>query len=65
MRNCQFQLQPDCKVGLLILHKIEYRTGANNGNADVLFRKPLVQNNVNSQEEETNRVLALETIATN
>ena len=35
-------------------YKIEHRTGANNGNADALSRKPLVQNNVNAREDKTN-----------
>ena len=30
-------------------YKIEYRTGANNGNADALSRKPLVQTNLDNQ----------------
>ena len=46
-------------------YKIENRTGANNGNADALFRKPLVQNNVNSQEDKTNHVLGMGTIPFN
>ena len=46
-------------------YKIEYRTCANNGNADALSRKPLVQNNVNSHEDKTNNVLAIETIPFN
>ena len=46
-------------------YQVEYRTGANNGNADALSRKPLVQNNVNSQENKTNNVLAIETIPFN
>ena len=46
-------------------YEIKYRTGANNGNADALSRKPLVQNNVNAQEDKTNNVLAIETIPFN
>ena len=29
-------------------YKIEYRTGADNGNADALSRKPLVQTNLDA-----------------
>ena len=44
-------------------YKIEYRTGANNGNADALSRKPLVQTNLNAQIDGTiNNVLNIETI---
>ena len=44
-------------------YKIEYRTGTNNGNADALSRKPLVQTNLNAQiDGTTNNVLNIETI---
>ena len=44
-------------------YKIEYRTGANNGNADALSRKPLVQTNLNTlTDDTTNNVLNIETI---
>ena len=44
-------------------YKIEHRTGANNGNADALSRKPLVQTNLNAQIDGTiNNVLNIETI---
>ena len=44
-------------------YKIEYRTGANNGNADVSSRKPLAQTNLNAQTDDTtNNVLNIETI---
>ena len=44
-------------------YKIEYRTGTNNGNADALSRKPLVQTNLNAQIDGTiNNVLNIETI---
>ena len=46
-------------------YEIEYRTSANNGNADALSWKPLVQNNVNSQEDKINNVIAIETIPFN
>ena len=46
-------------------YKIEYSSDANNGNADALYRKPLIQNNVNAQEDKTNNVLAIETIPFN
>ena len=47
-------------------HKIEYRTGANNGNADALSRKPLVQTDLNAQiDGTTNNVLNIETIPFN
>ena len=46
-------------------YEIKYRTGANNGNADALSRKPLVQNNVDAQENNINNVLAIETIPFN
>ena len=47
-------------------YKIEYRTGANNGNADALSRKPLVQTNLNAQiDGTTNNVLNIETIPFN
>ena len=47
-------------------YKIEYRTGANNGNADALSRKPLVQTNLNAQTDDTtNNVLNIETIPFN
>ena len=50
---------------LISNYLIEYRTGAYNGNADALSRKPLVQNNNNAQEDKTNNVMALETIPFN
>ena len=34
-------------------YKIEYRTGANNGNAEALSRKPLAQTNLNAQTDDT------------
>ena len=44
-------------------YKIEYRTGANNGNADALSRNPLVQSNIDNQiDGTTNNVLNIETI---
>ena len=44
-------------------YNIEYRTGANNGNADALSRQPLVQTNINAQTDDTtNNVLNIETI---
>ena len=44
-------------------YKIEYRTGANNGNADALSIKPLVQTNLDNQiDGTTNNVLNIETI---
>ena len=44
-------------------YKLEYRTGANNGNTDALSRKPLVQTNLNAQIDGTiNNVLNIETI---
>ena len=47
-------------------YKIEYRTGANNGNADALSRKPLAQTNLNAQTDDTtNNVLNIETILFN
>ena len=47
-------------------YKIEYRTGANNGNADALSRKPLVQNNLDAQaDDRTNNVFNIETITFN
>ena len=47
-------------------YKIEYRTGANNGNADALSRKPLVQTNLDNQiDGTTNNVLNIETIPFN
>ena len=47
-------------------YKREYRTGANNGNADALSRKPLVQTNLNAQiDGTTNNVLNIETIPFN
>ena len=47
-------------------YKIEYRTGANNGNADSLSRKPLVQTNLDAQTDDTtNNVLIIETIPFN
>ena len=47
-------------------YKIEYRTGANNGNADALSRKPLVQTNLDNQiDGTTNNVLIIETIPFN
>ena len=47
-------------------YKIEYRTGANNGNADALSRKPLVQTNLNAQADDTtNNALNFETIPFN
>ena len=47
-------------------YKIEHRTGANNGNADALSRKPLVQTNLNAQIDGTiNNVLNIETIPFN
>ena len=47
-------------------YKIEYRTGANNGNADALSRKPLVQTNLDAQiDDTTNNVLNIETIPFN
>ena len=45
---------------------IEYRTGANNGNADALCRKPLVQTNLDVQNDDTTiNVLNIETIPFN
>ena len=47
-------------------YKIEYRTGANNGNADALSRKPLVQTYLDNQiDGTTNNVLNIETIPFN
>ena len=47
-------------------YKIEYRTGANNVNADALSRKPLVQTNLdNLIDGTTNNVLNIETIPFN
>ena len=47
-------------------YKIEHRSGANNGNADALSRKPLVQTNLNAQIDGTiNNVLNIETIPFN
>ena len=47
-------------------YKIEYRTGANNGNADALSRKPLVKTNLNAQTDDTtNNVFNIETIPFN
>ena len=46
-------------------YKIEYRTGANNGNSDALSQKPLVQNNVDAQKDKTSNVLVIETIPYN
>ena len=47
-------------------YEIEYRTGANNGNADALSRKPLAQTNLNAQTDDTtNNVLNIETIPFN
>ena len=47
-------------------YKLEYRTGANNGNADALSRKPLAQTNLNAQKDDTtNNVLNIETIPFN
>ena len=47
-------------------YKIEYRTGANNGNAYALSRKPLVQTNLDAQTDDTtNNVLNIETIPFN
>ena len=47
-------------------YKIEYRTGANNGNAGALSRKPLVQTNLDNQiDGTTNNVLNIETIPFN
>ena len=47
-------------------YKIKYRIGANNGNADALSRKPLVQTNLNAQiDGTTNNVLNIETIPFN
>ena len=47
-------------------YKIEYRTGANNGNAEALSRKPLAQTNLNAQTDDTtNNVLNIETIPFN
>ena len=47
-------------------YKIEYLTGANNGNADALSRKPLVQTNLDAQADDTtNNVLNIETIPFN
>ena len=44
-------------------YKIEYRTGSNNGNADALSQKSLVQTNLNAQTDDTtNNVLNIETI---
>ena len=45
-------------------YKIEYRTGANNGNAEPLSRKPLVQTNLDAQTDDNN-VLNIETIPFN
>ena len=47
-------------------YKIEYRTGANNGNSDALSRKPLVQTNLDNQiDGTTNNILNIETIPFN
>ena len=47
-------------------YKIEYRTSANNGNADALSLKPLVQTNLDNQiDGTTNNVLNIETIPFN
>ena len=46
-------------------YHIEYRTGVNNGNADALSRKQIVQNNETAQEDNTNNVLVIETIPFN
>ena len=47
-------------------YKIEYRTGANNGNADALSQKPLAQTYLNAQTDDTtNNVLNIETIPFN
>ena len=48
-------------------YKIEYRTGASNGNADALSRKPFVQTNLDNQiiDGTTNNVLNIETIPFN
>ena len=46
-------------------YKIEYLTGTNNGNADALSQKPLVQTNLNAQTDDTNNVLNIETIPFN
>ena len=47
-------------------YKIAYRTGANNGNADALSRKPLVQTNLDNQiDGTTNNALNIETIPFN
>ena len=44
-------------------YNIDYQTVANNGNAEALFRKPLVQTNLNAQTDDTtNNVLNIETI---
>ena len=47
-------------------YKIEYRIGTNNGNADALSRKPLVQANLDAQTDgTTNNVLNIEIIQFN
>ena len=47
-------------------YNIKYRTGFNNGNADALSRKPLVQSyNITAQEENNNNVLAIESMPFN
>ena len=47
-------------------YEIKYRTGANNGNANALSRKPLVQNNLDAEADDTtNNVLAIETVPFN
>ena len=47
-------------------YKIEYRTGANNGNTDALSQKPLVQTNLDAQADDTtNNVFNIETIPFN
>ena len=47
-------------------YEIEYRTDANNGNADASSRKALVQTNLDAQADDTtNNVLNIETIPFN
>ena len=60
------RLQRGANFECLQLQKIEYRTGANNGNAEPLSRKRLVQTNLNAQADDiTNNVLNIETIPFN
>ena len=61
-RTCQtanFSCRQTAKIAYNF--KIEYRTGANNGNADALSRKPLVQTNLDNQiDGTTNNVLNID-----